>query len=357
MTTYKEIYESLSKVDFTKKTDGPTKTGKKGQFTYVKWAYAVDEFNKRFPQHHVEFPEHKIKTFANGTQEIYCKVSVDECYKEIWFPVTKSDSKTPLINGGCYDMNTNKMRAMVKCMALFGLGIQVYKDGTTVIDGNPPEKAIINPILLDVRDAKKQGKLIDDLFKKGELSDGKTDEMEFGTALQPEIVEKEHPFVPNNMRASNFGRYAFGLGYTSGKYKQTMKTRLEQLEMDLAGETKDISDIPHVKYGVHNERCGIAKWMLINGEACLDYCDGQKNYKTKPFYKGIVLSATPDGLSKDGKTVIEVKCSSSGEKTYDEFPKQYLPQIMGQMCVLNQQGVNVEQVDLVNWTPIRTRLN
>ena len=55
---------------------------------------------------------------------------------------------------------------------------------------------------------------------------------------------------------------------------------------------------------------------------------------------------------------MEIKCSSQGKANYEEFPKQYLPQIAGQLMVLkmSEPDLPLEYVDLVNWTPNRTKI-
>ena len=118
--TYKDVRDKLSSIDVTDRL----KTYKSGNvdLSYLPWADAVNFMDENFPQWHPTWGKSKI--FPNGTEEIYCKITIDDLYKEMWYPVTKSDSKTPLVNADCYTMNTNKMRGMVKCMAMFGLGIK-----------------------------------------------------------------------------------------------------------------------------------------------------------------------------------------------------------------------------------------
>jgi len=349
--SYQTVWNTLSKVDLTGKTEN------KGQFTYLKWSYAVSEMNKHYPQHHV--------TYEDGSQEIYCRIEIDNLYKEIWYPVTKSDAKTPLIKAGCFDMNTNKMRAMVKCMSLFGLGISIYHDGSTIMDGNPAEVNVTNPALIAIRDAEIQEGAIAAAFENKKLIDKQVDEREFGTALQPEIKETEHPYIPDNLRTSLFKDYAYGLTYKAkNDWRMSPASRMKRLQADKEGKDIPLPDraLASVKYGTYNERCGIAKWMLVNQEPCLYYCDKQRNWTIHHYWvdadRGIAMSCTPDGMTMDKKGLIEVKCSSQGNANYDEFPIQYLPQIAGQLMVINkaEPKLSLEYVDLVNWTPTRTKI-
>jgi hypothetical protein len=95
--------------------------------------------------------------------------------------------------------------------------------------------------------------------------------------------------------------------------------------------------------------------------AARDYGDNQQNYVIQDWLNlkedtVVDISTTPDGISKDQSTLIEVKCSNMGKSNYKEFPKRYLPQIVGQMMILNMLGTPIKQVDLVNWTPLATKI-
>lgn len=156
-----------------------------------------------------------------------------------------------------------------------------------------------------------------------------------------------------NLRSSMFKAYAFGMD----------TKREEQLKLDLAGEVKPIPQemMCYVDYGTEHETCGIGKWILVNKMSARDYGDNQQNYVIQDWLNlkedtVVDISTTPDGISKDQSTLIEVKCSNMGKTNYKEFPKRYLPQIVGQMMILNMLGTPIKQVDLVNWTPLATKI-
>jgi len=357
--TYKSVYECLSKIDCTGKTE------KKDGYTYLKWQHAVNIMNQYYPQHHVMFDDTKHKFLEGGSQEIYCRIEIDHLYKEMWYPVTNYRN-SPIIKPNCFDMNSAKMRAMVKCFAMFGLGIQIFINGEAMPEGNPAVISISDEVLEKIKDSKKQTEFIENAFKNNKLEDKKTDEMQFGTALQPEIKETEHPYIPDNLRTSLFKDYAYGLTYKAkNDWRMSPANRMKRLLAD-----KEQRDIPlpdraldSVKFGTYNERCGIAKWMLVNKEPCLYYCDNQNNWSVQDWMntkadRSIALSCTPDGMTMDKKGLIEIKCSAQGNANYDEFPRQYLPQIAGQLMVLKmaEPKLPLEYVDLVNWTPTHTKI-
>ena len=96
--TYDKVYKTLSVIDLTGKTE--VKNG----FTYLSGNHGVAIMNDHYPQWHVVWGT--PKTFEDGSVEIYCKVSIDNLYKEMWYPVTNYANK-PIIE---YNGSKNKIR-------------------------------------------------------------------------------------------------------------------------------------------------------------------------------------------------------------------------------------------------------
>ena len=167
-----------------------------------------------------------------------------------------------------------------------------------------------------------------------------------------------------NLRSSLFKDYAFGLTYKSaGQFYMSPTERTRRLQHDLNNTEPEISDraLPYIEYGNKHEMSGIAKHILVNQKMCKDYGDNQQNYIIQDWLNlkedvVVDISTTPDGLSMDDSRIIEVKCSKMGQGLYPEFPKQYLPQIAGQMMILNMLNIPVKQVDLVNWNPTESKI-
>ena len=363
--TYGYVYDILSKIDTTGKTE------LKNGFTYLKWSYATALMNAHFPQHHIYFVDEKHKFLEDGSQEIYCRCDIptnsdgtgEVLYKEVWYPVTDYKN-SPIIKPNCFDLNTARMRAMVKCYAMFGLGIQIFHDGTTMPEGLPPVVNVTNKTLLKIKklskSQEKQAKALDVAFDEGLIKHGLTNAQELGTALQPNVEIQDKPFEKYNMRASNFIRYAFGSRQNKEKkYVFSYADRKAKLQEDIDCKNKEIDERgkPFIEYGVFNERCGIAEWCLINQTSCANYGDFQESFKI-PIDDTWSYSATPDGIMHDKKGIVEVKCSKMGKACYDDFPKQYIPQIEGQLWILNThfKTNTFKYVDLVNWTPDRTKI-
>ena len=158
-----------------------------------------------------------------------------------------------------------------------------------------------------------------------------------------------------NLRSSSFINYAFGF-YTP---------RREMLEWDLKGETKPIDNpfqIRAMKKGVRMEKVGIAKWCSLKNEIPNYILNDQQSFKQEDWLnlrkkETISLSTTPDGISQDSSTIIEVKTTKMGKKVFDDFPKQYLAQIYGQMWIVgNLTRGKVKRAHLVNISTEATKI-
>jgi len=122
MSLSKEIWDSLSKLDVSKYTE------KKGRFTYLSWAWAWAEFSKLYPDCEYELSD---RLFPDGTMEVYCKMEVfavggeRPVKRNMWLPVLNNSNKA-IANPDAFDINTAKMRCLVKCLAMYGLGHYIY---------------------------------------------------------------------------------------------------------------------------------------------------------------------------------------------------------------------------------------
>ena len=88
----------------------------------------------------------------------------------------------PEVNVITDDINSAKMRALMKCFALgFGLGIQIFKNGETIPEGVEPE--IKDKAVKKIADSKDKAKAIEKAIKSGEINDS-TNEVELGQQLE-----------------------------------------------------------------------------------------------------------------------------------------------------------------------------
>ena len=118
-------YEELLKLNLNGKTE------KKGNLTYLSWAWAWQEFKRVYPQ-----ATYEVVKFENGLPYAYdektgymcfTRVTVDDLTHEMWLPVM--DFKNQAIKGdkaSMFDVNKTIMRCLTKNLAMFGLGLYIY---------------------------------------------------------------------------------------------------------------------------------------------------------------------------------------------------------------------------------------
>jgi len=116
----KEIWDKLSAIDVSEHTE------KKGKFTYLSWAWAWAEFSKHYPNCDYKLSD---RVFPDGTMEVQCKIKVfndtETVKRNMWLPVLNHQNKS-ITNPNSFDINTAKMRCLVKCLAMYGLGLYIY---------------------------------------------------------------------------------------------------------------------------------------------------------------------------------------------------------------------------------------
>ncbi len=153
--TYKEVWETLSKIDVSPYLDT------KGQFSYLSWSYARAILSHFYPQYRVVWlPSEK---FEDSTLMLHCRVEIDHLSREHWLPVY--DNKyNAIANPNADDIQDNMQRCFVKTVALFGLGIQVFHNGS----GTPEELQLENPNETSKEQLAKALILIDKLEMKNE---------------------------------------------------------------------------------------------------------------------------------------------------------------------------------------------
>lgn len=96
---------------------------KKGQFSYLAWTWAWAMVKEKYPEATYFLNEDMV--FADGSMEVRVLVEIEGTCHEMWLPVL--DFKNQAIqNPNAFDINTARMRCLVKCLAMFGLGHYIY---------------------------------------------------------------------------------------------------------------------------------------------------------------------------------------------------------------------------------------
>lgn len=111
------IWKSLASVDVNEHTE------KKGGFTYLAWTWAWAEVKQLYPKStYVILPD---TTYADGSMEVRCEVTIEDLTLPMWLPVTDHKNKA-ITNPDAFAVNTARMRCLVKNLAMFGLGHYIY---------------------------------------------------------------------------------------------------------------------------------------------------------------------------------------------------------------------------------------
>ena len=122
--TYKTIWDTLSAIDCSDKVE------KKMDLTYLSWAWAWGIIQEHFADATYNFyvqPETKVPyvQYPDGTAEVICKVQIGDCSREMWLPVMDYKNNA-IANPNSRQVSDTKMRCLVKCLAMFGLGHYIF---------------------------------------------------------------------------------------------------------------------------------------------------------------------------------------------------------------------------------------
>ena len=129
------IWATLSKIDCSEHVE------KKGKFSYLAWTWAWAMVKERYP--YAEYRLVDDTVYPDGTMEVRVEVSVPTQFDAgnhklvfntlthtMWLPVLNHQNKA-IANPNAFDINTSRMRCLVKCLAMFGLGHYIYAGEST----------------------------------------------------------------------------------------------------------------------------------------------------------------------------------------------------------------------------------
>lgn len=115
--TYESIWQTLIKVDVSRHVE------KKNGLSYLSWAWAWGVLMEEFPSAAYEFDPHELHN--DGTVTVHCTVRIGNCHRSMWLPVM--DFKNAAIrNPDARKISDTRMRCLVKCISMFGLGHAIY---------------------------------------------------------------------------------------------------------------------------------------------------------------------------------------------------------------------------------------
>lgn len=117
MSIATDIWNSLKDVDVNDHTE------QKGQFTYLSWTWAWAYIKDKYPLAQYEILDDIH--YADGTMEVRMKVTIEGLSHTMWLYVMDYKNKA-VPNPNAQQINTTRMRCLVKCLAMFGLGHYIY---------------------------------------------------------------------------------------------------------------------------------------------------------------------------------------------------------------------------------------
>ena len=102
---------------------------RKGNLSYLSWAWAVTKLLEAYPDATWSFAKSfkgdELFTYEDGTGEVRCTVKVGDVERTCSLPVMDHRNNA-VQNPNARQVNDTKMRALAKAIALHGLGLYIY---------------------------------------------------------------------------------------------------------------------------------------------------------------------------------------------------------------------------------------
>ena len=118
----KSVWATLSAIDCSKHTE------RKGQFSYLSWTWAWAMVKERYPE--ADYVLEDDVVYPDGTMEVRVSVDIGGLHHTMWLPVLDFKNRAiPLPDA--FAINSSRMRCLVKCLAMFGLGHYIYAGEST----------------------------------------------------------------------------------------------------------------------------------------------------------------------------------------------------------------------------------
>ena len=110
-------------------------TEQKGKFTYLSWAWAIDQLLLHDEQATWQFRDPTV--YADGSMMVWCDLTANGKTVTSFLPVLDYKNM-PIKNPNAMAVNTAMQRCLAKAVALHGIGLYIYA-GEDIPPGNPAE--------------------------------------------------------------------------------------------------------------------------------------------------------------------------------------------------------------------------
>ena len=116
-----DVWDTLSSIDCS------THVKDKGEFTYLSWVWAWGILMEHYPES--EYVVNAPVVYPNETSEMGVVVTVkrgeESLTRFMWLPVMNFKNQA-IPNADSRQISDTRMRCLVKCIAMFGLGHHIY---------------------------------------------------------------------------------------------------------------------------------------------------------------------------------------------------------------------------------------
>ena len=114
---YRGIWNTLSSIDVSDHIE------KKNGLSYLSWAWAWGVLMRHYPHATYKFAPDEMHHDATVT--VHCTVQIGDCVRTMWLPVMDYKNNS-VVAPDSRKVSDTRMRCLVKCLAMFGLGHYIY---------------------------------------------------------------------------------------------------------------------------------------------------------------------------------------------------------------------------------------
>jgi len=143
MSSFSEIYLTLSQVDLSKFTE------KKMGLTYLSWANAWGVLMTHYPT--ASYQVLPSESFSDGSMEVWVEVTIEGHTRRMWLPVMNHKNQA-ICNPSSRDVSDARMRCLVKCLSLFGLGLYIYQGEDLPRQEKPVDNKVVASAVSSILD-------------------------------------------------------------------------------------------------------------------------------------------------------------------------------------------------------------
>jgi len=124
--TYEAVWKTLSNIDVSEHIE------RKMNLSYLSWAWAWGTLMKHYPSANYKFNTweresrvYDVMYYPDGSASVECIITIGELHRTMWLPVMDNRNNS-ISNPSSRQISDTKMRCLVKCMAMWGLGHYIY---------------------------------------------------------------------------------------------------------------------------------------------------------------------------------------------------------------------------------------